>query len=143
MTVAPELLYLLTGDPEEFAEVVGGMQPADIADAMAHVERALGLRAADDGIGIAKHQALLALLAQRATRWLPLGSPERLRELHRVRDALDESYERRLARLGPDDPLVDRARALSPALDAFLRQSMDDTTGTAEAWDRLHRIVTS
>ena len=34
MTVAPELLYLLTGDPEEFAEVVGGMQPADIADAI-------------------------------------------------------------------------------------------------------------
>ena len=41
------------------------------------------------------------------------------------------------------DPLVDRARALSPALDAFLRQSMDDTTSTAEAWDRLHGIVTS
>ena len=34
MTVAPELLYLLTGDPEEFAEVVGGMQPADIAEAI-------------------------------------------------------------------------------------------------------------
>jgi magnesium transporter len=34
MTVAPELLYLLTGDPEEFAEVVGGMQPADIAEAL-------------------------------------------------------------------------------------------------------------
>jgi flagellum-specific ATP synthase len=41
------------------------------------------------------------------------------------------------------DPLVDRARALSPALDAFLRQSMEDTTSTAEAWDRLHGIVTS
>jgi Mg/Co/Ni transporter MgtE (contains CBS domain) len=34
MTVAPELLYLLAGDPEEFAEVVGGMQPADIAEAL-------------------------------------------------------------------------------------------------------------
>jgi magnesium transporter len=34
MTVAPELLYLLTGDPEEFAEVVGGMQPADIVEAI-------------------------------------------------------------------------------------------------------------
>ncbi|MGY1747460.1 FliI/YscN family ATPase [Blastococcus sp. SYSU D00695] len=41
------------------------------------------------------------------------------------------------------DPLVDRARALSPALDAFLRQSMEDTTGTAEAWDRLHGLVTA
>src|SRR6476469_6109086 len=34
MTVAPELLYLLAGDPEEFAEVVGGMQPAAIAEAL-------------------------------------------------------------------------------------------------------------
>jgi magnesium transporter len=34
MPVAPELLYLLTGDPEEFAEVVAGMQPADLADAL-------------------------------------------------------------------------------------------------------------
>jgi magnesium transporter len=34
MTVAPELLYLLAGDPAEFAEVVGGMQPADVADAL-------------------------------------------------------------------------------------------------------------
>jgi flagellum-specific ATP synthase len=41
------------------------------------------------------------------------------------------------------DPLVDRARALSPALDAFLRQSMEDTTDTGEAWARLHRIVTA
>jgi magnesium transporter len=37
MTVAPELLYLLAGDPAEFAEVVGGMQPADIADALRHL----------------------------------------------------------------------------------------------------------
>ncbi len=34
MTVAPELLYLLAGDPAEFAAVVGGMQPADVADAV-------------------------------------------------------------------------------------------------------------
>jgi magnesium transporter len=34
MTVAPELLYLLAGDPAEFAEVVAGMQPADIAEAL-------------------------------------------------------------------------------------------------------------
>lgn len=34
MTIAPELLYLLAGDPAEFAEVVGGMQPADVADAL-------------------------------------------------------------------------------------------------------------
>ena len=34
MTVAPELLYLLAGDPAEFAEVVREMQPADVADAL-------------------------------------------------------------------------------------------------------------
>ena len=34
MTVAPELLYLLAGDPVEFAEVVSGMQPADVAEAL-------------------------------------------------------------------------------------------------------------
>ena len=34
MTVAPELLYLLAGDPAEFAAVVGGMHPADVADAL-------------------------------------------------------------------------------------------------------------
>jgi magnesium transporter len=34
MNVAPELLYLLAGDPAEFAEVVAGMQPADVAEAL-------------------------------------------------------------------------------------------------------------
>ncbi len=42
MTVAPELLYLLAGDPAEFAEVVREMQPADVADAL----RALSPQAA-------------------------------------------------------------------------------------------------
>jgi magnesium transporter len=34
MTVAPELLYLLTGDPAEFAQVVATMQPAVVAEAL-------------------------------------------------------------------------------------------------------------
>src|SRR5690348_13363668 len=34
MAVAPELLYLLTGDPAEFAELVRTMQPADVAEAL-------------------------------------------------------------------------------------------------------------
>ena len=34
MTVAPELLYLLTGDPAEFAQVVATMQAADVAEAL-------------------------------------------------------------------------------------------------------------
>ncbi len=42
MTVAPELLYLLAGDPAEFDEVVREMQPADVADAL----RALSPQAA-------------------------------------------------------------------------------------------------
>jgi magnesium transporter len=42
MTVVPELLYLLTGDPAEFTAVVADMQPADVAEAL----RALGPEAA-------------------------------------------------------------------------------------------------
>jgi magnesium transporter len=34
MTATPELLYLLTGDPVEFAQVAAGMQAADMADAL-------------------------------------------------------------------------------------------------------------
>ena len=30
MATTPELLYLLSGDPAEFAEVVAGMQAADV-----------------------------------------------------------------------------------------------------------------
>jgi magnesium transporter len=34
MTATPELLYLLSGDPADFAQVVAGMQAADIAEAL-------------------------------------------------------------------------------------------------------------
>jgi magnesium transporter len=34
MTATPELLYLLSGDPAEFAQVVAGMRPADVAEAL-------------------------------------------------------------------------------------------------------------
>src|SRR5690349_1717748 len=34
MTATPELLYLLTGDPVEFAQIAAGMQAADMADAL-------------------------------------------------------------------------------------------------------------
>ena len=76
---------------------------------------------------------------------VPAAQMADAREARRLMGALRDVKE--LIEIGAyqagSDPLVDRARALSPALDAFLRQSMDDTTGTAEAWDRLHRIVTS
>ncbi len=34
MTTTPELLYLLSGDPADFAQVVAGMRPADVAEAL-------------------------------------------------------------------------------------------------------------
>jgi magnesium transporter len=34
MTATPELLYLLSGDPAEFAQVVAGMRSADVAEAL-------------------------------------------------------------------------------------------------------------
>jgi flagellum-specific ATP synthase len=39
------------------------------------------------------------------------------------------------------DPLVDRARALAPAIDSFLRQPVGESTPPAEAWAWLHQIV--
>jgi flagellum-specific ATP synthase len=76
---------------------------------------------------------------------VPAAQMADAREARRLMGALRDVKE--LIEIGAyqsgSDPLVDRARVLSPALDAFLRQSMEDTTSTAEAWDRLHRIVTS
>ncbi|HEX2895361.1 MAG TPA: FliI/YscN family ATPase [Marmoricola sp.] len=37
---------------------------------------------------------------------------------------------------------ADRALALMPQIDAFLRQPMDDSTPLAETWARLHELVT-
>src|SRR4051812_42627888 len=34
MTATPELLYLLAGDPAEFAQVLASMRPADVAEAL-------------------------------------------------------------------------------------------------------------
>jgi flagellum-specific ATP synthase len=39
------------------------------------------------------------------------------------------------------DPLVDRARHLQPALDAFLRQPKGEVSGAEESWARLAQIV--
>ncbi len=44
MPVAPELLYLLAGDPAEFAEVVATMQPADVAEALRALRPAAAAR---------------------------------------------------------------------------------------------------
>ncbi|MGR7025413.1 FliI/YscN family ATPase [Geodermatophilus sp. URMC 62] len=67
------------------------------------------------------------------------------REARRLLGALRDVKE--LVEIGAyqpgSDPLVDRARLLSPALDAFLRQPLEDTTSPEDAWSMLHRLVTA
>jgi flagellum-specific ATP synthase len=67
------------------------------------------------------------------------------REMRRLMGALRDVKE--LVEIGAyqagSDPLVDRARMLSPAIDAFLRQSLEDTTSPDDAWSMLHRLVTA
>jgi flagellum-specific ATP synthase len=67
------------------------------------------------------------------------------REIRRMLGALRDVRE--LIEIGAyqsgSDPTVDRARQLEPAMDAFLRQSMDDLTPADEAWARLHAIVSA
>jgi flagellum-specific ATP synthase len=75
-------------------------------------------------------------------------SPARMaeaREMRRLMGALRDVRE--LVEIGAyqagSDPLVDRARILSPAIDAFLRQALEDTTSPDDAWSMLHRLVTA
>jgi flagellum-specific ATP synthase len=75
-------------------------------------------------------------------------SPARMaeaREMRRLMGALRDVKE--LVEIGAyqagSDPLVDRARMLSPAIDAFLRQALEDTTSPDDAWSMLHRLVTA
>ncbi|PRY49411.1 flagellum-specific ATP synthase [Geodermatophilus tzadiensis] len=67
------------------------------------------------------------------------------REMRRLMGALRDVRE--LVEIGAyqpgSDPLVDRARMLSPAIDAFLRQSLEDSTSPEDAWSMLHRLVTA
>ena len=65
------------------------------------------------------------------------------RECRRLMGALRDVKE--LIEIGAyqpgSDPLVDRARELGPAIEAFLQQPVDDATAPEEAWAWLHRIV--
>ena len=75
-------------------------------------------------------------------------SPERMAEARHVRQLLGALRDvRELIEIGAyqtgSDPLVDRARQLQPAIDAFLRQPIDDTTPVQQAWALLHQIVTA
>jgi flagellum-specific ATP synthase len=66
------------------------------------------------------------------------------RECRRLMGALRDVKE--LIEIGAyqagSDPMVDRARELAPAIDAFLQQPVGEETPPEEAWAWLHRIVT-
>ena len=73
--------------------------------------------------------------------------PDRMadaRECRRLMGALRDVKE--LIEIGAyqagSDPMVDRARELAPAIDAFLQQPVGEGTPPDEAWGWLHRIVT-
>jgi flagellum-specific ATP synthase len=75
-------------------------------------------------------------------------SPDRMADAREIRKLLGALRDvRELIEIGAyqtgSDPLVDRARQLEPAMDAFLRQSMDDATPADQAWAYLHQIVTA
>jgi hypothetical protein len=86
----------------------------DIDGAIAEAWRAIELRDSSgqapdaEKVAIAKHEAILALLRQRAVKFVA-DPAEKVRQLHEVLDLLKQSWQRRLQVLGPDDPLVDRA----------------------------------
>ncbi|WP_422678084.1 hypothetical protein [Blastococcus brunescens] len=67
------------------------------------------------------------------------------REIRRLMGALRDVKE--LVEIGAyqagSDPLVDRARALAPTIEAFLQQPMGESTPAEEAWGWLQRIVRS
>jgi len=67
------------------------------------------------------------------------------REVRRLMGALRDVRE--LIEIGAyqtgSDPLVDRARLLAPAIDAFLRQPVGESTPPAEAWEMLHQLATA
>ncbi|WP_222265400.1 FliI/YscN family ATPase [Modestobacter marinus] len=87
---------------------------------------------------------VLESISRVATAVTPAPQMTDARELRRMLGALRDVRE--LIEIGAyqdgTDPLVDRARRLSPHIDAFLRQSTDDSTPPAEAWARLHALVT-
>jgi flagellum-specific ATP synthase len=67
------------------------------------------------------------------------------REVRRLMGALRDVKE--LIEIGAyqsgSDPLVDRARMLAPAIEAFLQQPMGESTAPEESWGWLQRIVRS
>lgn len=80
-----------------------------ISEAIHDLRTAESLRDPGDAVNIARHQALRALLEQRAAKGIKRGSPELVESLLTIMATLDSSYQRRLDALGANHPLVDRA----------------------------------
>src|SRR3712207_5732876 len=85
---------------------------------------------------------VLESISRVATTIVPPPQLTDAREIRRLMAALRDVRE--LIEIGAyqtgSDPLVDRARRLVPAIDAFLRQATDDLTSPGEAFARLHEI---
>jgi flagellum-specific ATP synthase len=88
---------------------------------------------------------VLESISRVASAVVPPAQMADAREARRLMGALRDVKE--LIEIGAyqagSDPTVDRARALAPAIDAFLQQPVGDATPTAEAWAWLHQIVTA
>ncbi|WP_157475721.1 hypothetical protein [Parafrankia sp. EUN1f] len=82
--------------------------PSEVAAAIADMKEAIGLRAEKDVVEIARHQAQLALLRQRAAGYLT-DRAAKLVELREVMGLLEESWRSRRAVLTESELLVDRA----------------------------------
>ena len=100
-----------------------------------------------DVAAVAKHQALLGLLKQRYAEHAIKDQTERLRALHEVKDILEDSWKRRLAELGDEDPLVDRGLFNRAGIRIQLAQSeldlaeklLDEAKGVYEQTLRFRR----
>jgi flagellum-specific ATP synthase len=88
---------------------------------------------------------VLESISRVATAVVPPSQMADAREVRRLMGALRDVKE--LIEIGAyqagSDPMVDRARALAPQIEAFLQQPVEDSTPAPEAWAWLQRIVRS
>jgi len=86
---------------------------------------------------------VLESISRVATAVVPPQQMADAREVRRLMGALRDVKE--LIEIGAyqtgSDPLVDRARQLAPAIEAFLQQPMGESTPPEESWGWLQRIV--
>jgi flagellum-specific ATP synthase len=86
---------------------------------------------------------VLESISRVATAVVPPQQMTDAREIRRLLGALRDVKE--LIEIGAyqtgSDPLVDRARALAPQIEAFLQQPVEESTPAPAAWAWLQRIV--